>query len=502
MRDGNRNRSMLFQPAVLRAAGFAAAVAVSCFAAAEASADPEPVHVTVGTGYEYKWSEEDSSELVRAAWPVLGLSGEDAERYPALAETLDAWSREKAETGEKNYTEMVEEADSYDSESDMSFAFSNEEFAYVQRADEGIVSVLCSYRGYSGGAHGFYGYEGYSFNPASGEQYALSDLLTDPDGFMACVKESVYADYPEVERDLTETYFAETKADEMIWTAGSDGITCYFNAYTLGPYAIGSQKAQITYEEHPEFFADVVKEAPRNYGTEVPLNDIVCFNGRRISLYGGYSENDSFNSVVIQVDGTETTDEIYAYGLEPTLLHVNGDDYLYLELLEDNDYRDILVYRLSGGAARTADTGLGRSISPDPEGSTSMREALTDPDAMRLAVRTQLLSTSSGERKYRVGTNGIPDPLESYYHFQWPRTLTLKEAHTFEEVDEDGNSKGECALEAGAQLEMMRTDNASAVDLTDPEGRLLRVQVNDEEWPQTADGINIEELFDGIMFAG
>jgi hypothetical protein len=58
-------------------------------------------------------------------------------------------------------------------------------------------------------------------------------------------------------------------------------------------------------------------------------------------------------------------------------------------------------------------------------------------------------------------------------------------------------------IPAGTQLRMLRTDAESIVDLELVDnGRIARVEVNKESWPQTIDGIDIEEIFDGIMFVG
>ena len=95
--------------------------------------------------------------------------------------------------------------------------------------------------GYLGGAHGYSGYAGMNYDPESGKLLKLSELVAEEGAFKEKVKEEVLSRYPDVEKDLTEAYFQEKSLDDMIWTAGCEGITCYFDAYTLGPYAMGTQ---------------------------------------------------------------------------------------------------------------------------------------------------------------------------------------------------------------------------------------------------------------------
>ena len=51
-------------------------------------------------------------------------------------------------------------------------------------------------------------------------------------------------------------------------------------------------------------------------------------------------------------------------------------------------------------------------------------------------------------------------------------------------------------------MTLLRTDNISVVDLSMEDGRIVRVEVSKDQYPYTVDGKEIEEVFDGMMFAG
>ena len=56
-------------------------------------------------------------------------------------------------------------------------------------------------------------------------------------------------------------------------------------------------------------------------------------------------------------------------------------------------------------------------------------------------------------------------------------------------------------LKEGTKVETFRTDNESFVDVKLEDGRIGRFQMT-FEYPMTIDGMDVEEIFDGIMYAG
>ena len=69
-------------------------------------------------------------------------------------------------------------------------------------------------------------------------------------------------------------------------------------------------------------------------------------------------------------------------------------------------------------------------------------------------------------------------------------------------VDEEGRETGnKYTIPSGTEVTICATDGKSFVDLRVGEEK-VRVYVVCDIWPQTIDGVDIEELFDGILFAG
>ena len=58
-------------------------------------------------------------------------------------------------------------------------------------------------------------------------------------------------------------------------------------------------------------------------------------------------------------------------------------------------------------------------------------------------------------------------------------------------------------IPAGTKMTMLRTDNDTIVDLSLEDGRIARVVLEKTDgFPHMVNGKDIEEIWDGIMFAG
>ena len=486
--------------AFLSSAFIAAMVGFSAYADEKA-----PMQLITSFTYQMEWSDDAGRYIAESICPQIALDEASAEEYPELARAFDRLNGRKKTEFADNYQTILEEAKSrYQEDPDYGGSFTDTGSYYVQRADGHVVSVLEVHSGFGGGAHGYKSYTGMNYDPASGNEWKLSDFVTDGERFRELVKEKVYSDYPEVEKDLTEEYFNETALDDMIWLAGCEGITCCFNEYTLGAYAIGDQTVMIPYAGNEKLFTGMASDVPADCGTEFPLNHAAVLGGRKVVVSGSLDEYGSYGAVTISVDGEETVfdDDIYTYSIKPTFLRAHEEEYLYLEYSSDNDYRMFDIYRLGEKPERIGTSDLATACRYMEEESSTGYLVMTDPENLILSARTQMLSTADGQRLYRVGADGMPEAKEPYFHIVGERVLTTKQELTCEEADEEGNRIGTITIPAGTEMTLLRTDNVSVVDLSMKDGRIARVEVSGDQYPNTIDGKKASDIFDGMMFAG
>jgi hypothetical protein len=198
--------------------------------------------------------------------------------------------------------------------------------------------------------------------------------------------------------------------------------------------------------------------------------------------------------ISVYIDGYGEAVNITAYEANIYLMYTGraGMNYVYVECLLDNDYRDILIYSLDSDGARFSGEYFG-GFYYEPD----------DPYFFCLSTTVQMLSTSTGWKPFRVGRFGLPEALGTAYYVEDGRTLTIKRDLEAWTVDlATGDLMGYATIPAGTQLRQYYTNNEDFYDLVAGDV-CYRVWVNTSDgWPQTVDGIAIDELFDGVMFVG
>ena len=65
------------------------------------------------------------------------------------------------------------------------------------------------------------------------------------------------------------------------------------------------------------------------------------------------------------------------------------------------------------------------------------------------------------------------------------------------ELADEFNEQGEETVEAGEHFLPIRTDNSSFVDC-----RLVRLKITKTDYPVQIDGVNVDDLFEGLVYAG
>lgn len=328
---------------------------------------------------------------------------------------------------------------------------------------------------------------------------------------------------------------AQTEAETYIrWYVTDLGIMVIFPPYTLGSYAEGQQKVLLSYAEYPEIFNSNNAQVPDSFitpfdedtGAKMDVNGDGILD--QISVSSTLDENGDYAGRVITVNDTDhgMTDIHHFLNADSYLVKTGGRVFLYCFDHMENDYVELYAYLLTGnmpkavvlGTDTHADTpgyGAGnlkpRSVCMGSHPVSSLDEnytlnnPLTDPDAMVLSSRLDALSTYDAYRTYSgaKSPDGCPLPLEMAYtidsdvHVKLQRTVKLTLA------GEDGNGTEQKEIPAGTSFSLFRTDGQNYVDLrSDEDSSIVRVNGSFKEWPHTVEGMQEDELFLGMMYAG
>ena len=433
----------------------------------------------------------------------------------------------------------------------------------IGRADSRIFSVIEHFSSYSGGAHGYYQDMGNTFDTQSGKKLAFADVVTDCEAAAAHVFEKLAEQYPDLSPLMSQEEIASDMKGENtqgtgnisesgeMYTEGSDQAEMYFNwyvtdlgvmvvfpPYTLGSYAEGQQKILLTFAEYPEILNPEYTVVPDSFiapfdpdaVTQVDVDGDGSLEEISVSAVMDEDGSCAYTKRTISLSGGSNSDSVilqdtYYYSAEYYLVKSGENMYLYCFDHEDNDYVELKAYRLSGGGLEAlpygsdedaeqvgSDTGnlspretWESGITADSADNITVQYPLTDPDAMQLSSRMNALSTYSAYRTYSAspGPDGYLTSLDPYYIVDAVRTVTLKQNITLTVVGEDGIGTEEKMFTAGSIFTLYRTDGMTFVDLkADADGSIVRVSSDFRQWPHVVMGIQEEELFDGVFYAG
>ena len=419
----------------------------------------------------------------------LGLQEEDAKALPDLDAALRSYANERGEA-------MGDGAGAVCA-------------LDVRRADSVAVSLL-SVEGPAGAL------DTAVFDAATGARLGLDDVVTDQ-GRLDLVDQAVARltdKYPEVDADTVHDHLLAAANDRSLdWTLDPQGISFYLDAADVSSWGQGLLTVLVPFDGEgtglvDEGYAAVPTQYAIPFGTSVPLSfDFGTGTVQELRVVPTWSdETGACERLTFYLDEESTEVSLHSYETTPVLVHMGeGEDYLYLEGISENDYPFLEIYALSGDRPPVLlhdtiwGTGLHRDMWTEPFPTT----LLTDPDALLLDTRMELLSTYNAYRSYRIAADGSLVPEDLWYTIDADITLTSLVALRADVLGTDRSvTEAGVLLPAGTQCTLLRTDGSSWVEVQLDDGRECRLAVSNEQWPQLVDGKPADQCFDGMLFAG
>lgn len=472
--------------------------------------EPDVSFVQVMTGDMYLENWHENNVVTQATWQKLRLTAECQESYPTLWDAFDRYN-EESESQAKAWMQDTEsiiadiEADEYNPT-----YCQTETKAYMQRADNHMVSFLESVHQYTGGVHPDYFVHGRNYITTTGAEAALSDVLTDTAELRSILEKKLSEKYTDVPFFDLKTLLEQYEDEDFSWTMDYQGITFWFSPYELAAYVFGTLSAKIWFDEYPELFKEVYTKAPKQYVLPLPIGFETEFDlkgdGQKDTIYAEKRLDDygSYYMLSLTVNGNTGVDEMnYAYDYDLYLVHKENKNYLYSDSVSDNDYHMFCTWDLNGKAPVLVHEMYGTGVFSEYieegyETGTVYTQGICDPESFCLAKRLEVLGTRDGIAQYRVGEDGAPDRVDADLNIESEWALTSK-------IPLEGKIlPDEKAMEfsAGTVFYPLRTDGESYVDLKTEDGTRVRFSYDTSDYPWKVNGIPEEECFDSIMYAG
>lgn len=485
-------------------------------------------------GTDYSYSTNYPLILERHCTQV-SLNEMDEEKYPRLQEKLqNLYYNEAFDRKSAFYQDLRDVAyEDYlwrDDPSTFS-PFSHIESSVIMRADTKYLSYLIEVRDYTGGANVGYSYIGENFDTETGEELELRSVVREWDGFKRAVADFIsekYFDMEYEEKEVLEEKYARLLEDETYedaaWTLGYNGVAVHLHSYRDG-----LQTAVIDFAGHESMFDEKYTKVPDSYA--VLMDEMVPWyadiDGDGELEHIDCSPVDDLNytcmkgwSVTIDEMETSAINDEWFFGTEPYLMKTAGGRYYILTLNSgEGDWGFTKVFDITGGSVKALDADISNdrgscSFFRREYYSYNTKYPIMDTESFKLSTRLDVLGTYRGYRTYRLTEDGEIVPNEEYYHVNFSESpdLLQKKALPCMVVGEDMQGTEEITMEMGSGIyRIVRTDGKSWADLSvlvgwDTEGRdwgdaIIRIEI-DTDWPQTVCGMDANEVFDGIEYAG
>lgn len=476
----------------------------------------DQLHVALTRNYESEWNDEHRLLILTAESDNIRILNDD---YEVLNDKLALYNREIFQELLDIYEENLEWARVQADEGNPGEWFISRDVDVV-RADEMILSFWNTEIGYLGGAHGSYYSNGVNFDPKTGEILELRDVVTDYEKLYDMVLDQLTEQYEEEtffegwQGWLDEMFFSTEKSEEnaLEWTMDDGGITVCFNPYVISSWAAGTMEVKIPFEKNESLFLPeyICRETGRikellpgeRYGLSLDTDE----NGAEELISFSYEENgDTFKNSfqIMKEDGDmQITRDTELYGLFSKAYVIemaDGDPYLYVELLRENDRRLLEIFDLGEKFCHigTCDASL-------------YDNPMTNTDSFLLYQTIYVLGTYMAYQEYRIGDDGIPVTEDEIFHvpdlgedYGFKLTSTRELAVKMHQ-DRVGIEKKDEILPSGTEFTVRKTDGETFVEMELSDGRRcdILLERDMENYGFLIDGINEFECFEMLPYAG
>lgn len=474
----------------------------------EASAVPQ---ITISRENLEEYEEETNRWLVHTEYDRLSVAGEG---YESAAEGVRQWS--EARTAEirklsSEYAGYASEDAAYRDAENTAYQYSIYESLETARVDRRVISIIEMSSDYTGGAHGNYGYYGYTFDAASGQLLELADILEDAGRFQDAASDDIIQKLKETQGDGLFPEYADTVRD--IWTRNEGpnwyldaaGITFIFNPYEVGPYAMGDVRVTLPYEEFSSYMKDEYEIAIDSGSARIPEDAKIrlSLNGAEeqeagLRLCQNEAEGYYEGPVYVELNGSAVETGAYGWITGAYLLKKeDGRTFVLLNTDEASDDFLLFIYEITDGTIQERDCMQ----------NVCFRNGVVNTESLTLQVSLNVLGTYSAMMDYVIGEDGKLSQQDAFFRIEtsdesaWKTLTTVRELP----VMVDGE---ETVLPAGSQIRITATDNAGTAvfynENTKESGEIhyVRGDGGEDTWTIFIDGVPDYEYFEMVPYAG
>ncbi|SEL50350.1 Protein of unknown function [Butyrivibrio sp. ob235] len=461
--------------------------------------------------------------------------------YPELYKTLydqtqnvidkaDGWANSTAEEAKAQYEDSAQNGYSFFG------PFENTDDYSIKRSDNTVLSIYCFNYEFTGGAHGIYGASGQTFDVESGKELDLGDVVTFSEEQLNEIILSKLHEIEEYEgqfsmaEDSLKNYRYNAEFDvnsdtheyKYIWYMAGDGIHIIFNVYEIASYADGMQDIVIGYEEYPGLVESrFIPEENTSYcrREDIPVWKKGYDSDIHYIHYNYYpTDYDDMDDEMISAEDLELVMENGSSakigggfsirrdrGLKSYRVGTpEGREYIYVIIPIENDYYYLNVFDITDGSVTyVGDQGF-HYLEESIYGGFDIDTLYSNPDNMHFGQVLNSLGTYTCYGSYKVGKNGMPELVSKEFHIAWKSEEAYSKTKLSADiVGEDGTVlQSGVTLPVGTHVIPYKTDGETYIDCKLDDDRIVRFTYTSFEYPASLKEGEVDELFEGLQYAG
>lgn len=378
-------------------------------------------------------------------------------------------------------------------------AYSSYESVEIIRCDQDVLSIRVFDSEYTGGAHGFAGYEGVNYDVETGKELSISDIIIDKKGFcetaptyITDVLDEEYGDelFPEYKEIVNEAFREDGRLN---WYLNATGIVVIYNSYDLGPYAMGEVEVVLPYEEFAQFidakYINVQGEVIARILADEKSSNLLG-EENKISLKTQWTEYDMLNVSIVTGEVEESIGEFGRFYDAYVIKRKDNRCFLIVTCDWMSDDYVTFVYEITNGTV----------IKCDELGGAAINGGLITADKIELSMRLDVLGTYSAQMDYHLDESGKLTQAEEIFSLGGIGTLTIIKPLP---VVLEGE---EVLLNVDTKIRLTGTNNVDEVYFevleTGKTGIVYYEMQDEESWIHMIDGVSEYEYFESLPYAG
>lgn len=458
-----------------------------------------------------KYDPDTNRWLVHTEYDTASVSGDG---YETLEQSVREWSEARIaeiEALSEEYAGYAAEDTAYSAVDSESYRYSIFQSLEAARVDSRVVSIIEMSSDYTGGAHGNYGYHGYTFDAGSGQLLELADILENAGEFQENAVSYIIQSLEETNGDGLFPEYAEsvrdiwTRNEGPNWYLNAAGITFIFNPYEVGPYAVGDVRVTLPYGEFASCIKDEYEGITGSGAARIPEDAEVLLGlgadeqPSRLRICQDKDENYE-GPVYVELNDSAVKAGEYTYGwIEGAyvLTKEDGRTFVLLNTDEASDDFTMFLYEITDGKIRESDCVQ----------DLSFRNGAVNTEALTLRVSLDVIGTYSAMMDYEIGEDGKLTQTEPFFRIQSSETSSGYTLTSVRELPVTVNGE-EIMLPAGSRIRITATDNMGTALFSDEdtgengEIHYTRGNSEDDSWVIYIDGTPDYECFETVPYAG